>query len=116
VEPSDALRALSGFPKDETANSAPVAILYDLAREHYPDRDPKQDEYRHMVSIEAEGAKLTTGEISVSVQALDDGTYGVRLQTANTSLAPGLYVGQLTTPQGATLAPVQLYLSRATGA
>jgi len=69
-----------------------------------------------LVSIEAGGAKLTAREISVSVQALDDGTYGVRLQTANTSLAPGLYVGQLTTPQGTALAPVQLYLSRATGA
>jgi hypothetical protein len=69
-----------------------------------------------LMSIEAGGAKLTTREISVSVQALDEGTYGVRLQTANTSLAPGLYVGRLTTPEGATLAPVQLYLSRATGA
>ncbi len=68
-----------------------------------------------LMSIEAGGAMLAAREIAVSVQPLDDGTYGVRLETSNTTVPPGLYVGQLRMPEGQTLAPVQLYLSRAIG-
>jgi hypothetical protein len=69
-----------------------------------------------LVSIEAGGATLSSTNVIVTVQPLDDGTYGVRLQTSDTTVPPGLYVGQLTTREGQTLAPVQLYLSRARGA
>jgi hypothetical protein len=69
-----------------------------------------------LVSIEAGGAAIRAADVTVTVEALDDGTYGVRLQTSDTAVPPGLYVGQVTTPGGKALAPVQLYLSRARGA
>ena len=70
----------------------------------------------NLVSIEAGGATIQSTDITLSVEALDDGTYGVRLTTTQGSVAPGLYVGDLENPQGQRLAPAQLYLSRATGA
>jgi hypothetical protein len=53
--------------------------------------------------------------IVVTVETLEDGTYGARVRTTDTSVPPGLYVGQLKRPDGQILAPVQLYLSRAIG-
>jgi hypothetical protein len=70
----------------------------------------------NLASIEAGGATIQSTDITVSVEELDDGTYGVRLTTTKGSVAPGLYVGVLQNSQGQTLVPAQLYLSRATGA
>jgi len=68
-----------------------------------------------LVSIEARGATIASKDIVVSVEPLPDGTYGVRLTTTDTSVPPGLYVGDLQSPQGRTIGPVQHYVSRATG-
>jgi hypothetical protein len=68
-----------------------------------------------LVSIEAGGATIASSNIIVTVQTLEDGTYGVRVSTTDTSVPPGLYVGHLKRPEGQILAPVQLYLSRAIG-
>lgn len=46
-------------------------------------------------------------------KTLPDGTSAVLVSTTNRSAAPGLYVGDLTTPQGRVLTPVQLYVARA---
>ena len=70
----------------------------------------------NLVSIEAGGATIQSTDITVSVEELDDGTYGVRLTTTEGSVAPGLYVGDIENPPGQRLARVQLYISRATGA
>jgi hypothetical protein len=49
LETSTALRALTDASKDEIPNSVRIAVLYDLARRQYPDRDTmhdiEQDEY-----------------------------------------------------------------------
>jgi hypothetical protein len=66
-----------------------------------------------LVSIEAGGATIVSTNIVVTVQTLEDNTYGVRVHTTDTSLPPGLYVGHLKHPDGQILAPLQLYLSRA---
>jgi hypothetical protein len=68
-----------------------------------------------LVSIEAGGATIASNNIVVTVQTLEDNTLGVRVRSTDTSLPPGLYVGHLRRPDGQTLAPVQLYLSRAIG-
>jgi hypothetical protein len=68
-----------------------------------------------LVSIEAGGATIVSTNIVVTVQTLEDNTLGVRVRSTDTSLPPGLYVGHLRRPDGQTLAPVQLYLSRAIG-
>jgi hypothetical protein len=69
----------------------------------------------NLVSIEAGGATIQSTDITVSVEELDDGTYGVRLTTTEGSVPPGLYVGDIEDPQGQRLAAAQLYLSRAIG-
>jgi hypothetical protein len=68
-----------------------------------------------LVSIEAGGATIASTNITVTVQTLEDGTYGVRIHTTDTSVPQGLYVGHLKRPDGQILAPVQLYISRAIG-
>jgi hypothetical protein len=68
-----------------------------------------------LVSIEAGAATIMSTNIVVTVETLEDGTYGVRVRTTDMSVPPGLYVGQLKRPDGQILAPVQLYLSRAIG-
>lgn len=67
-----------------------------------------------LVSIEAGGITIASKDIVVKVETLGDGTYGVQLTTTDTSVPPGLYVGDLESPQGRKT-PVQLYVSRATG-
>jgi len=69
-----------------------------------------------LVSIEAGGAVLSESDLTVTVVPLAGGVNGVRVSTTSTTAPAGLYVGQLLTPQGQHLAPVQLYVSRATGA
>jgi hypothetical protein len=68
-----------------------------------------------LVSIEAGGATIASANVVVTMQTPEDGTPGVRVHTTDTSVPPGLYVGHLQRPDGQLIAPVQLYLSRATG-
>ena len=69
----------------------------------------------NLVSIEAGGATIQSTDITVLVEGLGDGTYGVRLTTTEGSVPPGLYVGDIENPKGQRLAAAQLYVSRATG-
>ncbi len=70
-----------------------------------------------LVSIESGGARIPAATIATSVEPLDDdGAHGVRLRVAVASLAPGLYVGQVTPKPGAHPVPVQLYISQSRGA
>jgi hypothetical protein len=67
-------------------------------------------ECSRLVSLESGGA--TIPEVSLTVEPLGGGRYGVRVGTTDTTLPAGLYVGTLQTPGGRVLAPVQLYLAR----
>ncbi|MEX0863252.1 MAG: hypothetical protein WD269_00080 [Acidimicrobiia bacterium] len=69
-----------------------------------------------LVSIEAGSATIESKDISVGVEKLDDGSFGVRLTTTTGSISPGLYVGTIQNPQGQGIAAAQLYISRATDA
>ena len=68
-----------------------------------------------LVSIEAGGTTIASGDVVVTGHTLEDGTYGVRVSTTNTSVPQGLYIGHLKRPDGQIVAPVQLYVSRAIG-
>ncbi|GAB3074540.1 hypothetical protein GCM10027053_45420 [Intrasporangium mesophilum] len=68
-----------------------------------------------LTSIEAGGAVVPADAIQVTVTALDDGTYGAEVVAIDAVVAPGLYLGQLTRPDGSAVAPVQLYIARASG-
>jgi hypothetical protein len=68
-----------------------------------------------LTSIEAGGAVIPADAVQVTVTALDDGTYGAQVVATDAVVAPGLYLGQLTRPDGAAVAPVQLYIARASG-
>ncbi|CAN5900195.1 hypothetical protein BH23ACT5_BH23ACT5_15570 [soil metagenome] len=70
----------------------------------------------NLVSIEDPSSTISSSEIIVEVEPLGVGGDGVRLSTTNSSAPQGLYVGSLTGPDGQDLAPVQLYISRVTGA
>ena len=69
-----------------------------------------------LVSIDAGSATIPARDVAVTVERLPDGTVGARVRTTNTSVPHGLYVGRLDAPDGRPLAPVHLYVSRATGA
>lgn len=69
-----------------------------------------------LTSIEAGAVRIRANEVSVSVEDIDEQTRGARVRTTNTSVPAGLYVGELHTPDGRRLVPVQLYVSRAGGA
>lgn len=70
-----------------------------------------------LVSIESGAARIPAASIATSVEALGTGGgHGVRLRVAVASVAPGLYVGEVTAKEGAAPVPVQLYVSQATGA
>ena len=69
-----------------------------------------------LVSIDAGTAVLPARDVTVTVQHLQGGGLGARVQTTNTTVPHGLYVGHLDAPDGRRLAPVHLYVSRATGA
>ncbi|HLU31156.1 MAG TPA: hypothetical protein VK088_05305, partial [Acidimicrobiia bacterium] len=69
-----------------------------------------------LTSIEAGAVRIRADEVSVSVEDIDEQTRGARVRTTNTSVPAGLYVGELHTPDGRRLVPVQLYVSRAGGA
>lgn len=68
-----------------------------------------------LVSIEAGGATIPAAQVTVTVTPVGGGAFGAQVKTANTSVPPGLYVGQLKSPEGTALALIQLYLSRARG-
>jgi hypothetical protein len=67
-------------------------------------------------SIEAGSALIPASAIVTTVEPLGDQGFGVRLHTTDASAPPGLYVGEVKSADGRNLAPVQLYVSRATGA
>jgi hypothetical protein len=69
-----------------------------------------------LVSIDASTARLPANDMSVTVESLAGGTLAARVLTTNTSAPVGLYVGRLDRPDGQPVAPVHLYVSRATGA
>ena len=48
---AEALRALTDAPKDEIPNSARLSVLYDLAREDFPDPQYAQEEYRALATL-----------------------------------------------------------------
>jgi hypothetical protein len=63
-----------------------------------------------LVSLESGGA--TISDVSVTVEALEGGVFGARVQTTDSTAPAGLYAGTLETPGGKKLAPVQLYVAR----
>jgi hypothetical protein len=69
-----------------------------------------------LVSIEAGGARIPASSLSLTVESLGDGEYGVRLRASGTSASAGLYIGQLGIAGGPQGIPVQLYVSGAVGA
>jgi len=69
-----------------------------------------------LVSIDAATTRLPATDMSVTVETLTGGTVAARVRTTNTTAPAGLYVGSLARPDGRPVAPVHLYVSRATGA
>jgi hypothetical protein len=67
-----------------------------------------------LVSIEAGGATIPAGAVTLAVEPLGQGR-GVRLSVQASAWSSGLYVGDVTPSPGAGSVPVQLYVSRATG-
>jgi hypothetical protein len=66
-------------------------------------------------SIESGGATIPAQQVRLSqAGAGADGSPVVTLSTSNTTVAPGLYVGELLDSTGAGVRPVGLYVSRAT--
>jgi hypothetical protein len=65
-----------------------------------------------LVSIREGAAVIPSTDISVTVVGAAGG-YAVRLGTTNTTVGPGLYVGELRSAAGHPVGPVQLYISRA---
>ena len=59
----DALRALTESPKDEIPNSVRISVLYDLAREGFPDRDSARDEYRSLAESVADGRDVDPDQL-----------------------------------------------------
>jgi hypothetical protein len=68
-----------------------------------------------LVSIDVGTAIIPAADVAVSIERLADGSLGARVRTSNSSAPPSLYVGRLDTADGRPLAPVHLYVSRATG-
>lgn len=68
-----------------------------------------------LASIEAGGARIGANRVLLTVESLEDGEYGVRLRTTETSASAGLYIGQLAIAGGPQGVPVQLYVSGAVG-
>jgi hypothetical protein len=69
-----------------------------------------------LVSIERGAPKIPPADVAVTIEHPEGGPRRVRLRTTSTSAPHGLYVGRLRTPPNPELAPVQLYVSRATRA
>ena len=65
---SDALRALTESPKDEIPNSVRIAVLYDLARQDFPDRDVAQDEYLGLAYSVTEGRDVDPDQLLSDLQ------------------------------------------------
>jgi hypothetical protein len=68
-----------------------------------------------LTSIEAGGATIPADAVTVTVTALEDGSFGAQVVSLDMVVAPGLYLGQLTKPDGQVVATVQHYVSRASG-
>ena len=82
---AEALRALTDAPKDEIPNSARLSVLYDLAREDFPDRQYAQEEYRALASSVVGDRDLDPDEL---LRDLDDAsTRNVPFHTTPTGQA-----------------------------
>jgi hypothetical protein len=111
--------AARGFMTSMTASTraaSGTALPVEVTTIPVPGLSPDdQPEVSRLVSIEAGGTTLPSTDVTVTVVTLPDGSAGVRLGTTDTVVPAGLYVGVLQTAQGRPLAPVQLYVSRASG-
>ena len=58
VPTQDALSALADAPKAEVPNGVRLSVLYDLARQGFPDRDKADDAYRRLVASVIEDRKV----------------------------------------------------------
>ena len=65
---ADALRALTESPKDEIPNSVRIAVLYDLAREGFPDRDSARDEYLGLAHSVTDGRDVDPDQLLNDLQ------------------------------------------------
>jgi hypothetical protein len=97
--------------RPQTAGTDPEGTIVPVTGVGPADQPVSSD----LVSIEAGGATIASQNVVATVQTLEDGSYGVRVRTTDTSVAPGLYIGHLKRPDGQMLAPLQLYVSRAVG-
>jgi hypothetical protein len=114
----DASFAPPGVPREKgrrgAAAAAPIAggTVVPVAGITESDRPVSSD----LVSIDTGTATIPASDVAVSIERLGDGTLGARVRTTNLTAPPSLYVGRLDTADGRALAPVHLYVSRATGA
>jgi hypothetical protein len=69
-----------------------------------------------LVSIGPPPSRLPATDMTVTVESLGGGALGARVRTTNASAPHGLYVGRLHRLDGRVVAPVHLYVSRASGA
>ena len=69
-----------------------------------------------LFAIEPGTATIPARDLTVTVEPAKDGSLGARVRTTNTTVPPGLYVGDLKGPDGRELGPVHLYVSCATEA
>ena len=60
---SEALRALTDAPKDEVPHSVRIAILFELAGQHFPDREFELDEYRRLADSVTAGTGVDPDEL-----------------------------------------------------
>src|SRR5829696_6556761 len=93
--------------RPQTAGTDPEGTIVPVTGVGPADQPVSSD----LVSIEAGGATIASQNVVATVQTLEDGSYGVRVRTTDTSVAPGLYIGHLKRPDGQMLAPLQLYVS-----
>lgn len=112
MPPGDAAegtRRAATFTASAAATMAPESTLIPLTNLGEGERPTCSD----LVSIEAGGRSIPAASVGLAMERLPDGTPGVRISTANTSLIPGLYVGELLGQGGRHLAAAQLYVSGA---
>lgn len=69
-----------------------------------------------LASIGSGSAGIPADEVVLTTEPTAAGATRVRIRTTSATAPPGLYVGRLRGPGNQDLAPVQLYVSRATGA
>ncbi len=63
VPTEEALRALADAPQNEVPNSVRLSVLYDLARQGFPDRDLANDEYRRLAASVIDGRRVDPDQL-----------------------------------------------------